>query len=593
MTTEVFSEAVASASTQSLGGTSLAEASTTPLPVTSDSSTRSISATQSVVWNTETYASTATYNQTSTHASTSTTDTPWYTTVPVTVSQSELSTRYSPVSTSTNDGEQLLSSTATHDDHSVNVTETYTNFTEDWYGSSTAWYNDTTAEYLTTGALDWDTGQLNTTSYGIPYQSTMDSNVRIIVEGVSTHNFSNATHIYHIANADNGTIEPPYKDFYENAQFTTGLIIYPTICLYGLIGNILILIILAQKSMSSSTNIYLSGLAISDTIKLLNDSLYFLTILLMHTDPVAGNRCFGYLYPYAHFFVNLSVCTSAWLTVSVAVERYILVCHPTRSKSLITIARAKIISFMCFFLMTSVALPSVLRYETVEKQVYRDGKNYTELDVKLTELWQNQQFVLIYNWVQSLLRSIIPLFVLIAMNAFIINALRQTRANKRMAQRNRITIMLIIVILFFLICITPDAIMSAFFNLGYTESENFLVKGVREITDCLLVVNAAMNFTLYIIFNKIFREQFMAVFCKRCHKEDKTSVKEETQYRRLSDAKPQTAHVHANGVQLKEEDIIESTPVWPCWRVMCCRVEMFAYKIFYLKTNTCSDILCI
>ena len=60
--------------------------------------------------------------------------------------------------------------------------------------------------------------------------------------------------------------------------------------------------------------------------------------------------------------------------------------------------------------------------------------------------------------------------------------------------------------------------MSAFFNFGYTESENYLVKGVREITDLLLAVNAAINFVLYIIFNKQFRDQFLATFCKRCQK---------------------------------------------------------------------------
>ncbi len=49
-------------------------------------------------------------------------------------------------------------------------------------------------------------------------------------------------------------------------------------------------------------------------------------------------------------------------------------------------------------------------------------------------------------------------------------------AGKKLSGRNRITLMLLSVVLVFLICITPDAVMSTFFGYGYVE-ENFLVKG--------------------------------------------------------------------------------------------------------------------
>ncbi|ELU00159.1 hypothetical protein CAPTEDRAFT_200662 [Capitella teleta] len=322
-----------------------------------------------------------------------------------------------------------------------------------------------------------------------------------------------------------------HQAFYTNAQFITGLVCYPIICFVGMTGNIFILIVLGQKAMQTSTNVFLSALAISDIIKLVNDFLYFLTVLLQETHPSAGNKAFGYLYPYAHFIFNMSVCVSSWLTVSVAVERYILVCHPTRAKGITSIPRAKVISIVCFIWMTAIAIPSALRYKTVTITVQSGDRNISSLDVKLTPLWLNETFVVAYNWLQSLLRSIIPLFVLVFTSSFIINALRKTRANKRMASRNKITLMLIIVILSFLVCIIPDAIMSAFFNLGYAESENYLVKGVREITDMLLGVNAMINFELYMIFNKLFRDQFMQLFCKKFA----TKPEKDAQYQPLAE----------------------------------------------------------
>ena len=113
----------------------------------------------------------------------------------------------------------------------------------------------------------------------------------------------------------------PHYEFYERAQFVTGLIVFPIFCFFGLMGNIFIIIVLLQKSSQTSTNVYLTALAVSDTIKLINDSLYFLTVFLLRADPPSGNKAFGYLYPYAHFIFNMSTCVSSWLTVSVAVER--------------------------------------------------------------------------------------------------------------------------------------------------------------------------------------------------------------------------------------------------------------------------------
>ena len=152
-----------------------------------------------------------------------------------------------------------------------------------------------------------------------------------------------------------------FYQFYETAQFVTGLILYPCVCLPGLMGNILTLIVLSNRNMRTSTNAFLSALAVADSIKLTNDLLYFCTIVLLRTNDVVGNRAYGYLYPYAHFIFSMSVCVSSWLTVSVAVERYIMVCHPTRARHVCSRGRAVAVCSAVFVVMTTLALPSALR----------------------------------------------------------------------------------------------------------------------------------------------------------------------------------------------------------------------------------------
>ena len=119
--------------------------------------------------------------------------------------------------------------------------------------------------------------------------------------------------------------EDEYKQVYLQARFVTGLFCYPIICFFGLTGNVLSVLVLSQRKMRNSTNCYLIALAVSDSIKLVNDFFYFMVILLLHLDKPTGVAAYGYMYPYAHYLFSMSVCVTAWLTVSVALERYIMV----------------------------------------------------------------------------------------------------------------------------------------------------------------------------------------------------------------------------------------------------------------------------
>lgn len=331
-----------------------------------------------------------------------------------------------------------------------------------------------------------------------------------------------------------GPVVDDYDEFYNIASFITGLILYPSICLPGLFGNALTLIVLTRQNMKTSTNAFLSALAVSDAIKLINDVLYFIVMLLTKTEPMAANWAYAHFYPHAHFIFNMSACVSSWLTVSVAVERYIMVCHPTRARGICSRTRAIVTSSIVYIVMTIVAIPSGLRYRTI--QVVDPHTNITIYDVSLTDLWKIDWFVSSYTWLQTSLRCLIPLLVLVVMNTCIINALRKTRANKKISSRHRVTMMMIIVIVVFMVCITPDAVMSTFLRLGYREEKSKLVRGIREFTDTLLTVNAAVNFVIYCLFNKLFRQNFIHLFCKKRFDDQMSSKQlDETQYRRLSE----------------------------------------------------------
>lgn len=314
-----------------------------------------------------------------------------------------------------------------------------------------------------------------------------------------------------------------FVQFYAHAQFVTGLILYPILCTFGLVGNSISLVVLSHRKMISSTNVFLSALAAADILKLLNDLLYFLDLVLLRIHPAAGNALFGHMYPVSHYIFNQSACVSAWLTVSVAVERYLSVCHAARAKAVCTVARARVISVAVILSMSFVALPSALRY--VRIVLVDSCTNRTTYDIDVSALGRKELFMVAYTWTQNLLRSIIPLFALCILNSCIIHALRRKRVKgKNWSAKNRITLMLIVVIVVFIVCILPDAVMSTCFGFGYVDEKNLLAKGVREFTDTLLLIHSASNFIIYCVCSKGFRDIFFQIIGYEATKVQNTTI---------------------------------------------------------------------
>jgi len=222
-----------------------------------------------------------------------------------------------------------------------------------------------------------------------------------------------------------------------------------------------------------------------------------------------------------------TACVTAWLTVSVAVERYIFVCHAVRARLVCTVRRAIFISLSVVLSMSVVALPSALRYR---RAVCRDAaSNETVFDVQLTEFGRSQPFAAAYTWTLTLLRSIVPLVVLVAFNARIVHSLRTStgiegnsdggagdRRQRRRAAKNRsVTVMLVVVVVVFVVCILPDAIMSVGFGVGYVDERDQVAKGAREFSDALLALCSAVNFVVYCLCSVQFRAALFDILYRR------------------------------------------------------------------------------
>jgi len=100
------------------------------------------------------------------------------------------------------------------------------------------------------------------------------------------------------------TEPPPHVEFYELSRLITGLVIYPIVCVVGLAGNSLALVVFSRPAMVTSYNVLLATMAANDLVKLLNDLLYFFHVILLVADPPAANRLFVHVYPASHYIFN-------------------------------------------------------------------------------------------------------------------------------------------------------------------------------------------------------------------------------------------------------------------------------------------------
>lgn len=204
-----------------------------------------------------------------------------------------------------------------------------------------------------------------------------------------------------------------------------------------------------------------------------------------------------------------------------SVERLIAVYFPMKAK--VMCSRAMTIAcILLIYLVTLVAfVPMALKYHGSHEV----RNNQTIITTGLTKLGNNTLFFNIYGNILNIAFRFIPILVLILVNILIACAIRRTWSFRRSMpsggsatyEQNRITLMLLMVSLIFLICILPGAIHSIV-NQFYTEynrkaSQSNIYNIFGNVTYFLETVNSSVNFVIYMAFSAKFCRTYKQIFC--------------------------------------------------------------------------------
>ena len=131
--------------------------------------------------------------------------------------------------------------------------------------------------------------------------------------------------------------------------------IMPFLVVITIIANTLIVLVLSKKHMRTPTNLVLMAMALSDMLTLLFPApwlLYLYTFGNHHRPLRPLAACYAYNY-MNEVIPALFHTASIWLTLALAIQRYIYVCHPPLARTWCTMERS-----VFFFFSFSLILPS-------------------------------------------------------------------------------------------------------------------------------------------------------------------------------------------------------------------------------------------
>lgn len=309
----------------------------------------------------------------------------------------------------------------------------------------------------------------------------------------------------------------------------------PILVFFTVITNILVVAVLLKRHMRSPTNVLLVGMALSDMFTGLIPLpvlLYFFGMQEL-SEWVPHTWC--YIYKYLFEVIPIIFhSASIWLTMSLAVQRYIYICHSIRARTWCTIPNALrgtlIIYIIAILSQTSRFFD--YRYTAADRPSIKNPNVTIHTCIEHMAPWVIGNETIYYNiyfWFRVIFIHLIPCSSLIILNGLLISAMRAAQVrrmqllkqnkkseSKKLKDSNCTTLMLVAVVGLFLLVEFPLGIIMIVNIVDQTFTLQLLTDeslGVMTLfSNFFILLSYPLNFFIYCGMSRQFRETFKRMF---------------------------------------------------------------------------------
>lgn len=324
------------------------------------------------------------------------------------------------------------------------------------------------------------------------------------------------------------------------------------ICIWGTVANLANVAVLTRRKMASPTNLILTWLAVADVLTMLTCLPTNVHFYIQRDDqlPQLATRSVAWIR-YFLFHANSTVAChtiAIWLTITLAIFRYVYINFPFAGASFCNVRSAKIAIASVYASTLLLCIPNCLSVDIQEHCLNQtsvlllDNSSLTDAnrcDVVCEATFysvRDRTGVLyeINHWIHAVFFKLLPCALLTILTCLLIKVMHDSHSRRLKLERlgqheestatgehNRTTAMLFTVVCLFLVTELPQGVLTlcSIFIDGFYE-DVYLPLG--DLLDFLALLNNSINFVLYCTMSNKFRRTFVELFCdgSRCCRPD-------------------------------------------------------------------------
>lgn len=322
---------------------------------------------------------------------------------------------------------------------------------------------------------------------------------------------------------DTGITSPNFLQRFARQYWSIHGYLSLVVCTFGILTNIVNIIILTEKSMRTSINCILTGIAISDILTMMSYMPFAIHFYIEHSLVVTPEK---YTYGWVTFLVfhiNITTTThtiSIWLAVFLAILRYTFILSKGRGERIPNTQNTTFIVCLIYALSSIFNIPHYL----TNRVVVRPQDEFNETIYGLGDVGignkdsQPTTLALINFWSYAIIGKLLPCVLITIFGGLLLHTLQETKertkilrsssVEQRVRQHSRTTRMLLAIIVLFLITELPQGILIVISGIvdGFFLNVYILL---GDVMDIIALVNNAINFLFYCTMSQHFRNSFV------------------------------------------------------------------------------------